>query len=220
MVVRNTALPEEPNPATSAMSKDWEAATLKFVDDGIISSRINMETVPTQNGGPGEWAVKVDQVGGLDTHWSIGKTLLGATDWKIAQFITWEDDWMEKRERIMAEDTDTIMTPVNNGQNLMETENGLWISLMEQTLDFLEPPDYGSGCAAGEPFWKSGKGLWQKIKTLLWLWCVTGEDLAETENGLQISLMEWTFDFLEASVYGGGCATGTLSFRAQLAFLI
>ena len=45
MVLRDQTLPPEPNPVTSAVWRDRDPDTHKFVDDGIIDSKVNMETV-------------------------------------------------------------------------------------------------------------------------------------------------------------------------------
>ena len=44
-MLRDTMLPPEPNPKTSAIWKPKPTSTHKFIDDGIIDSRLNMETV-------------------------------------------------------------------------------------------------------------------------------------------------------------------------------
>ena len=47
-MLRDTTLPSEPNPKTSAIWKDRPSGKHKYVDDGIIDSKLNMETVDAE----------------------------------------------------------------------------------------------------------------------------------------------------------------------------
>ena len=48
-LIRDTTIPEEPNPPTSAVWKDRDAELHKYVDDSVIDARVDMENVEESN---------------------------------------------------------------------------------------------------------------------------------------------------------------------------
>ena len=48
-MLRDITLPHEPNPPTSAIWRDRKGGTHKFIDDGIIDTKLNMETVSLED---------------------------------------------------------------------------------------------------------------------------------------------------------------------------
>ena len=61
-LLRDTTLPEEPNPVTSAVWKHRPTSTHKYIDDSISDTKLNMETVQLADGRKDKLAVDAQNV--------------------------------------------------------------------------------------------------------------------------------------------------------------